>query len=178
MRVQEEERAAGFEGGPDGAEGWVVEAGAETGSADYDALAEGEGGEARDFGGDVCGGCGQGEGAEVVELLAAGVVSVEGVAGGVDAVVDGEGCRGGCGGGEEVEPGVGEGDDGDGDRVGAHELAFDGEVGIGGVDGAAAVLVVFVWIVVGGEDNQSGVCTGCWFVDVGNGLAGREQVNV
>ncbi len=57
----------------------------------------------------------------------------EGFEGGVDLCCEGAGC----GGGEEVEPGVGEGEDRGGDAVGGHEGELLGDGGEGFGEGPA-----------------------------------------
>ena len=83
---------------------------------------------------------------------------------GVHFVVDHAGGGGGFVCGEELQPGVCEGDDGRGDAVRAHEGEFAGEGGVGLVEGAAVEVGGEVRGRVGGEDYEA------W---VGGGGGGR-----
>ena len=96
---------------------------------------------------------------------------------GVELVVYGAGDRGGSGGGEEVEPGVCERDDGDMNTVLKHESAFGSCGRVRSVDGAAAVGYGNVRVVVRGEDDEAGWGGRQFFgvVDVGDGCVGGEE---
>lgn len=131
MRMEEDQQRGRLQRPPHGIQGRVVEPGAEAGGADDDAAAV-----------PVC--------AQPLDLLEGGrhrggqrQGSEEGnasVAGGGEVgqfVVDAGGPGWGVGGREEVEPGVGEGEDGVGDGVVGHEGEDAGEGGVGGGDGAA-----------------------------------------
>ena len=107
-----------------------------------------------DFCRDFLGWGGEGEGRECVELRV-GVGVIVRLALGVEVVVDLAGGLRGSGRGQEVEPGVGEGDDGASDVMGFHEGEFGGEGGVGFVDGAAAGVEGFRGVIVGGEDDEA-----------------------
>lgn len=77
--------------------------------------------------------------------------------------VDADGGGWGVAGREEVEPGVGEGEDGVDDGVVGHEGEDAGEGGVGGGEGAAEEVRRGVQVGargVGGEDDEAGM--GCW----------------
>lgn len=98
---------------------------------------------------------------------------------GVDLVVDG-GC-GRCGGGgfEEVEPRVGERDDGGGYAVRVHEGEFVGDGRVFGPDGAAPRGAGRGGRVFAGEDDEARRVRGVGEVaDVGDGGAGAEEGDV
>ena len=178
MRVDEGQLLRRLEGGPQRVEGRVVEAGAQPRGAEDEAFEQREGGEAVHFGDEGGGRRAHGEGAEGEE--APWVRGAEGV----HVVVDGAGGGGGGGGGEEVEPGVGERDDGGGDGVLRHEGELGGDRGVGGVDGAAAGGGGDGGVVVGGQDDEAGWGEGgrgVWgwrLRDVRGRRAGGEQGDV
>ncbi len=101
-------------------------------------------------------------------------------------VVDFGGPGWGFVGREEVEPGVGEGEDGVGDGVVGHEGEDGGEGGVGGGNGAAEEVGRGVRVGargVGGEDDEAGM--GGWVarggrrvVEEGWGGAGGEEGEV
>ncbi len=132
----------------------MVEALAEAGGAHDDAFSAGEGFEAVDLMDDLVrwGGKGEGAEAEKSEIFARCVMSYALV---VEVVVDLAGCRRGGGRGEEVEPGVCEGDDGAGYPVGLHEGQLGVEGGVARVYGPTTAVEGFGGVIVGGEDDKT-----------------------
>lgn len=180
VRVDEEQQLRGLQRAPDGVQGRVVEAGAEARGADDDASAVPLFAQAGELVVDGWYGGGEGEGCEEGDAA---------VAGGGEVFEFGVDCGGpgwGVGGGEEVEPGVGEGEDGVRDGVAGHEGEDAGEGGVGGGEGAAEQVGRGVWVGawgVGGEDDEAGmggwVARGGWgVVEEGWGGAGREEGEV
>lgn len=180
MRMDEEQQFRRLQRPPDGIQGRIVEPGAETSGADDDAPAVPALAQLLDL---MEGGCywgGQRQGSEEGDapVTCGGEV--------FEFVVDFGGPGWGVGGREEVEPGVGEGEDGVGDGVVGHEGEDGGEGGVGGGDGAAEEVRrgvrVGAWG-VGGEDDEAGMGGrvargGRRMVEEGWGGAGREEGEV
>lgn len=171
MRVHENRHGISFQCGPDRIQLGVVQTQAEPRGADDDAADErAGGGKALDFRCGVCG-CGRGEGeaAECADAVQAGGAD------GVEFVVDFPGPAGRGVGWEEVQPGVREAEDGDGDVVRLHEREDVGDGGIGGRDWAAKVGGWGGGVGEGairGENDEAG----CWSGRGGGGWIGVQEL--